>query len=246
VYGTTPAQSEPGAVVHSLELTAGNQAFRRHVPGMNIVLLALTLATAGPDPANWPLQPRPEVVRGFELPAKPWLPGHRGVDLTGSPGQPVRAATSGTVTYAGLLAGRGVVAVSHGARRTTYEPVVPAVTVGTPVTTSTVIGHLSGAGSHCSPVTCLHWGLIEGRRYLNPLTLLPDRPVRLLPLGPTSAAADARSVGARPAHSTASPPPQPVRSTASPPASSSNRTGAIVVASTAALAVAGGLLLKRH
>ncbi|TCC61840.1 M23 family metallopeptidase [Kribbella pittospori] len=208
---------------------------------MNVVLLALSLATAGPDPANWPLQPRPEVVRGFELPAKPWLPGHRGVDLTGSPGQPVRAATSGTVTYAGQLAGRGVVAVSHGARRTTYEPVVPAVTVGTPVTTTTVIGHLSGAGSHCSPATCLHWGLVEGKRYLNPLTLLPDRPVRLLPLSSTPAAAGAPVV-----HSTASPPPQPVRSTASPPPSGSNRTGAIVVASTAALALAGGLLLKRH
>ena len=206
-----------------------------------MLLLALTLATAGPDPANWPLQPRPEVVRGFELPAKPWLPGHRGVDLTGSPGQPVRAATSGTVTYAGQLAGRGVVAVSHGARRTTYEPVVPAVTVGAPVTTSTVIGHLSGAGSHCSPATCLHWGLIEGKRYLDPLTLLPDRPVRLLPLSSTPAAGRAQ-----PDHNIASPPPQPMRSTASPPASSSNRTGAIVVAGTAALALAGGLLLKRH
>ncbi|MEV0802304.1 M23 family metallopeptidase [Kribbella sp. NPDC050281] len=213
---------------------------------MNLVLLALTLATAGPDPANWPLQPRPEVVRGFELPAKPWLPGHRGVDLTGSPGQPVRAATSGTVTYAGQLAGRGVVAVSHGARRTTYEPVVPAVTVGTAVTMSTVIGRLSGAGSHCSPATCLHWGLIEGKRYLNPLTLLPDRPVRLLPLSSPPVAGAAGPVEARPVHTTASPPPQPVRPTASPPASSSNRTGAIVVASAAALTLAGGLLLKRH
>jgi len=208
------------------------------------ILLALSLGVAAPDPANWPLQPRPEVVRGFELPAKPWLPGHRGIDLTGSAGQAVRAATAGTITYAGQLAGRGVVAVSLGTRRTTYEPVVPVVTVGTPVTSGTVIGHLSAAGSHCSPATCLHWGLLEGKRYLDPLTLLPDRPVRLLPLDPTTAAVP-RQQPARPSQPTFASP-QPAPSTASPPDPGSSRTATAIVATTAALAVAGGLLLKRH
>ena len=46
------------------------------------------------------------------------------------PGQPVHTALAGTVTYAGLLAGRGVVVVDHGATRTTYEPVTAAVAVG--------------------------------------------------------------------------------------------------------------------
>src|SRR6266540_173853 len=126
------------------EFTVGDQVVRRHLAGMNLIpkllaTIALSLTTtpiasaAPPPPAAWPLQPRPEVVRGFELPAKPWLPGHRGIDLLGAPGQPVLAATSGTITYAGQLAGRGVVVVSSGARRTTYEPVVPVLAVGTAV-----------------------------------------------------------------------------------------------------------------
>ncbi|WP_233712266.1 murein hydrolase activator EnvC family protein, partial [Kribbella turkmenica] len=136
--------------------------------------LALSAATAVPaaaaaDPAVWPLTPRPAVVRAFDLPAEPWLPGHRGVDLSGSPGQPVRAATAGTITYAGQLAGRGVVVISTGPRRTTYEPVVPSVEVGTAVRPGSVIGRLSAAGSHCAPATCLHWGLIQGTQYQNPL-----------------------------------------------------------------------------
>ena len=69
---------------------------------------------SGPRPL--PLVPRPEVVRGFEPPQARWLPGHRGVDLAGSPGQPVLSATAGTITYAGQLAGRGVIVVSHGQR----------------------------------------------------------------------------------------------------------------------------------
>ncbi|MFI7066621.1 M23 family metallopeptidase [Kribbella sp. NPDC050124] len=188
---------------------------------------------APPDPAVWPLTPRPAVVRGFDLPAKPWLPGHRGVDLSGSPGQPVRAATAGTITYAGQLAGRGVVVVSTGVRRTTYEPVVSGAKVGTTVTPGTVIGRLSAAGSHCAPVTCLHWGLVQGRTYLNPLTLLPDRPVRLLPLTPAALAPPD-------AH-----PPQPVADGSAPPARG-ERAGAAVVATAAALTLAAGLMIRRH
>lgn len=145
-----------------------------------------TWGSADAGKTSWPLEPRPEIVRGFELPAKPWLPGHRGVDLAGRPGQPVLAATTGTVTYAGAVAGRGVVTVTTGAARTTYEPVVPEVTVGTAVQPGTVIGHLSAAASHCPPSTCLHWGYLRGKQYLNPLTLIPHRPVRLLPLAAPS------------------------------------------------------------
>ncbi len=217
--------------------------------GMKLILLALTatlltlttapLAEAAPPAAGWPLHPRPEVVRGFELPAKAWLPGHRGVDLAGSPGQPVLAATAGTITYAGPLAGRGVVTVSAGPRRTTYEPVVPAVAVGATVTVGALIGHLSAAGSHCAPATCLHWGLIQGKQYLNPLTLIPDRPVRLLPLGTD------------PPSQVAAPPPQPSprAERVSAPAGSSpagERTAAAIVVTTAALTLGAGLLIRRH
>src|SRR5205823_3629485 len=112
---------------------------------------------------------------------KKWLPGHRGVDLLSREGATVLSAGPGTVSYAGQLAGRGVVVVSHGTLRTTYEPLVPAVHVGEPVATGSLIGWLSANGSHCSPEACLHWGLLRGQEYLNPLGLLRG-PSRLLPI----------------------------------------------------------------
>jgi murein DD-endopeptidase MepM/ murein hydrolase activator NlpD len=139
----------------------------------------------GPAPAGsavWPLAPAPEVVGGFDPPDSRWGAGHRGVDLAGSAGQAVRSALSGTVTFAGELAGRGVVTVDHGGTRTTYEPVDATVTVGDTVRAGDRIGRLQSGGSHCAPATCLHWGLLDGERYLDPLTLVGAGPVRLLPL----------------------------------------------------------------
>jgi murein DD-endopeptidase MepM/ murein hydrolase activator NlpD len=134
-----------------------------------------------PGPAVWPLEPRPAVVARFDPPDSPWGSGHRGVDLLGRPGQQVHTALAGTVSFAGTLAGRGVVVVDHGATRTTYEPVAAAVGVGSEVGTGAVIGTLETGTSHCFPRTCLHWGLLRGDEYLDPLSLLGEAPVRLLP-----------------------------------------------------------------
>jgi murein DD-endopeptidase MepM/ murein hydrolase activator NlpD len=142
------------------------------------------------------LDPKPEVVSGFDPPLSTYGSGHRGVDLAGTAGQEVRAAAGGRVTYAGSLAGRGVVVVSHGTTRTTYEPVEPGVERGSIVPAGAVIGTLQTFGSHCAPRVCLHWGLIEGETYLDPLTLVGAGPVRLLPLGGAVSPADP-GLGAR-------------------------------------------------
>ena len=148
-----------------------------------LIAASLVLPGASADPVGvWPLQPEPEVVRGFEPPDSPYGAGHRGVDLLGTVGQPVRSALPGSVSYAGLLAGRGVVVVDHGTTRTTYEPVTATVAVGTPVAAGATIGTLDLSGSHCFPRACLHWGWIEGEIYLDPLRLVGAGPVRLLPL----------------------------------------------------------------
>jgi murein DD-endopeptidase MepM/ murein hydrolase activator NlpD len=140
-------------------------------------------SAAEPVPVGvWPLQPTPEVVTGFDPPDVPWGPGHRGVDLLGDPGQAVHAALAGTVTFAGTLAGRGVVVVLHGDTRTTYEPVEATVPVGRQVGRGEAIGRLQAAGSHCPPRACLHWGWLRGPTYLDPLGLVGAAPVRLLPL----------------------------------------------------------------
>ena len=124
------------------------------------------------------------VVRGFDPPDQPWLSGHRGVDLLGSIGADVVAAMAGRVVFAGTLAGRGVVVVSHGTVRTTYLPVRPVVQVGQQVGTGEVVGRLA-AGHGCPGGSCLHWGLKRGDSYLDPLSLLETGPVRLLPAGAT-------------------------------------------------------------
>ncbi len=145
-------------------------------------VLALLGHLLGPVPrGTWPLHPRPPVVRGFDPPASPWGAGHRGVDLLGRRGQAVHAARAGRIVFAGRLAGRGVVVVDHGQQRTTYEPVSAAVHTGQTVAQGQRIGSLQSERSHCSPRVCLHWGLLRGRVYLNPLLLVGGGPVRLLP-----------------------------------------------------------------
>ena len=162
-------------------------------------LLTLPSAPQATPTGSWPLDPRPAVVTRFDPPDSAWGAGHRGVDLSGSVGQPVRAALAGRVTHAAVLAGRGVVVVDHGATRTTYEPVAALVAVGDPVAEGEVLGRLEQAGSHCLPAACLHWGWLRGRTYLDPLDLVGAERVRLLPLhGFASAPAAAPRAGERP------------------------------------------------
>ncbi|MFS8477592.1 MAG: M23 family metallopeptidase [Micromonosporaceae bacterium] len=139
-----------------------------------------------PEPAlrfRWPLDGQPSVVRPFDPPPRPWLAGHRGVDLAAEPGSPVRAAGGGVVRFAGPVAGRGVVSVDHpGGLRTTYEPVTPTVRAGDRVVAGDLLGSLVAGHPGCAVAACLHWGLRRGTEYLDPLALLGRAPVRLLPL----------------------------------------------------------------
>ncbi|MFD1658387.1 M23 family metallopeptidase, partial [Streptomyces caeni] len=140
---------------------------------------------AVPAPSNavpavarvWPVGVHPLVVRGWEPPATPYGPGHRGVDLAAAPGDPVRAVAAGRVAFAGRVAGRGVVVVDLAGTgdpplRTTYEPVRASVRPGEEVGPGEVLGLLEPTGAHCSG-PCLHWGLRSGETYLDPLSLLP-------------------------------------------------------------------------
>jgi murein DD-endopeptidase MepM/ murein hydrolase activator NlpD len=127
--------------------------------------------------------PGPVITR-FDPPEVAWGTGHRGVDLEGSPGETVVAAAAGTVTFAAVLAGRGVVVVDHGAVRTTYEPVIATVGAGDVVSRGQPIGRLQSGHASCPGRTCLHWGLREGDAYLDPLLLL-GATIRLLPASAT-------------------------------------------------------------
>ncbi|MFI9252743.1 murein hydrolase activator EnvC family protein [Streptomyces sp. NPDC053069] len=182
----------------------------RYVSVRAVLLPALTVAVLtppawadrpvpapGPTPASpvpavartWPVGVHPLVLRGWEPPATVYGPGHRGVDLSAPAGAPVRAVAAGRVTFAGRVAGRGVVSVDLSGTdlRTTYEPVTPSVRKGDEVGPGDVVGTVERTGSHCGTATCVHWGLRRGGTYLNPLSLLPPwllhrGPPRLLPV----------------------------------------------------------------
>ncbi|MGW3077361.1 MULTISPECIES: murein hydrolase activator EnvC family protein [unclassified Kitasatospora] len=135
----------------------------------------------------WPVGGPGAVLGRFEPPAKVWAAGHRGVDLAATPGAEVRAAAPGVVAFSGLVAGRPVMTVSHPgsgspALRTTYLPVTGTVPVGTTVAAGQTIGLLAPDGRHCAEHDCLHWGLLRGDRYLDPLALFGAGTARLLPL----------------------------------------------------------------
>ena len=151
------------------------------------------------------------------------------------------SAGPGVVSYAGRLAGIGIVVVRHGDVRTTYQPVRATASPGEPVGGGEVIGRLEEFGSHCRPASCLHWGLLRGTTYLDPLTLVQAGPPRLLPLdaaAPTSGPVAAMPSPARSAV------PLPLAKTP-PPERGAGIPGALALA--AALGgVAGSLLVGRH
>ncbi|MGY1681460.1 murein hydrolase activator EnvC family protein [Geodermatophilus sp. SYSU D01176] len=146
--------------------------------------VAAPAATADVPAGLWSRPVDGAVTRPFDPPADRYAAGHRGADLAGEPGAPVRAAGDGVVVFAGMVAGRPVVSVDHaGGLRTTYEPVDAVVGAGQPVARGAVLGTLAAGHAGCPVAACLHWGLRRGEDYLDPLSLLEPPEVRLLPMG---------------------------------------------------------------
>ena len=146
---------------------------------------ASSVATADHAPVGSyrpPVTGTPRLARPFRAPAQRWSAGHRGLDLWLEPGGRVVAPADGVVTFAGTVVDRGVVTVQHDdGRRSSVEPVTAHVVVGQSVEAGDLLGVLQDTVGHCTE-TCLHWGLREADRYLDPLTVLPDGgPVVLLP-----------------------------------------------------------------
>lgn len=119
---------------------------------------------------RWPTPSPVAVNRPFDPPAKPWLSGHRGVDLDAPVGSTICSPAPGVVVFSGKVVDREVVSIMHaGGLRSTYEPVKPlvqkgdAVSAGDPIAT-VEDGHSPGP---------LHWGArFERNEYVNPLRML--------------------------------------------------------------------------
>jgi murein DD-endopeptidase MepM/ murein hydrolase activator NlpD len=122
------------------------------------------------------------VLRAFDPPAKPWLSGHRGVDLEAATFDAlVTTPASGTVSFVGVVVDRPVITIDHGnGLRSSFEPVESALVKGAHVVEGETLGHILPA--HCGALPCVHWGVRRGEDYVNPLAFVTDlRPSILLP-----------------------------------------------------------------
>ena len=153
--------------------------------GEQMAIWALLPLLAGPAWA--PPVASPTVQAAFS-PAAAYGSGHRGIDLEARPGALVRAVTDATVALARPVAGKPVLVlvVAHpdlGRLRVTYEPVLPDVEAGDRVLAGQSIGTLARAGGHCGREPhCLHLGIKQDGRYLDPGPFLNHGQVVLKPL----------------------------------------------------------------
>jgi murein DD-endopeptidase MepM/ murein hydrolase activator NlpD len=130
------------------------------------------------------------LVRGFEAPAGPFGPGHRGVDFAAGPGTPVRSPAGGRVTFAGPVAGTTWVTVeatpgvlaSVGPLRTTSLSVGAKVAMGGNVG-PLVNGHRATDPTTGAATTAVHLSLRVDGVYVDPLPWLAGLGApRLVPL----------------------------------------------------------------
>ena len=112
----------------------------------------------------------------FRPPPNPYGPGNRGLEYATAFGAPVGAAADGTVTFAGVVAGKRWVTIRHAdGVRTTYGPLIEvAVSAGDTVTRGQTIGTAAGALTFTARV---------GEAYVDPASLFDGGPprVRLIP-----------------------------------------------------------------
>jgi murein DD-endopeptidase MepM/ murein hydrolase activator NlpD len=160
----------------------------RSLLALTLLLSALVPGGPSPSPAppgaapdaveHWPSAVAPVaggVQRPFEQPEGPYGPGHRGVDLTTRRSEPVRVAMSGTVRFAGPVAGETWVTVTHAdGLETTYGGVEPAVRAGERVAIGQPIGRMRVGRRH------LDWGARLHGAYVDPIGLLAGWRVRLV------------------------------------------------------------------
>lgn len=127
-----------------------------------------------PSPAPWVWPTGSRVVsRPWEAPADDYAAGHRGLDVPAAIGDAAVAVDDGTVTFAGSVAGRGVVTIDHGSGlRSTLDSVTPTVTARDTVAQGDTVGRV--AVGHCpASEPCLHLGARLDDRYVDPTPYLP-------------------------------------------------------------------------
>jgi alpha-beta hydrolase superfamily lysophospholipase len=130
---------------------------------------------------RWPVTGA--VARSFDAPATSYGPGHRGVDLPVTAGQPVHPMADGLVVFAGSVAGTVWLTVLHDdGVRTSYGPLEPLTHArqGTWVVASEPLGRARGDAHGRAGL--LHVGARIGERYIDPASLVAGSPRRVATL----------------------------------------------------------------
>ena len=183
----------------------------RHVSGvLAILLIAVPLGSAAaqqrPASEAWLITPVDHAIsRHFEAPSSAYGPGHRGIDFGVQEATLVRSAAAGTVKFAGLVAGRWAVTVTHAAGlETTYSMLAEVrVSTGQEVARGRFVG-VSGS-AHNGQGSGLHFGVKLDGDYVDPVLFLGpldlSAAVHLAPLvqgdaGSSDAEATGSSAGA--------------------------------------------------
>jgi hypothetical protein len=161
------------------------------------LLLASPNIPARAGDVGWLMPPVDGVVaQRFQAPEGDWGPGHRGIDYEVPRGTAVRAAASGTVTFAGEVAGFPAVTIAHpNGLSTTYSILSGmSVTEGEAVGAGQWIGEVGevhpGAGSGLHLGVKLEGEYVDPEDHLGPLDV--GNAIHLAPLTwePPDAAGD--------------------------------------------------------
>ncbi|WP_168197150.1 murein hydrolase activator EnvC family protein [Agromyces laixinhei] len=131
------------------------------------------------QPWRWPVAAPIRVVAPFRAPPTPYTAGHRGIDIASAPETPVGAPAPGVVSFAGMVAGRPVVAIDHGdGVVSAIEPVAALVVQGTSVAAGDPIGTVA-TGGHCGS-SCVHFGVRVDGEYVSPFLFFGGLPRAVL------------------------------------------------------------------
>src|SRR5581483_11488740 len=201
-----------------------------------LVLLAALLAAPAASAWSWPVEGRVLAPFVFD-PANPYAAGqHRGVDVAGSVGDPVRAPAAGTVSFAGAVPGSGrsvTIETADGWSVTLTHLGQVATRRGASVGEGDVVGTVGEPDAGTTPYVQL--GIrrtADPQGYVDPLGLLPGRPAAAAPAPPPAqaalqpAGAPAPLAPPAPAPGAAAPAPAPVAPAPAAPAPAAPAPGA--------------------
>ncbi|MSO95221.1 MAG: M23 family metallopeptidase [Thermoleophilia bacterium] len=150
-----------------------------------LVLMFVVLAALVAAPQSWawtwPLSGA--VLRPYSLGPDPYAAGqHRGIDIAGVRGDPVRAPAAGTISFAGVVpsSGRTVTIQTEGYAVSLTHLGEFSVVKGDSVSEGYVIGTAGTSGDPEWPLPYVHLGIRVSSAadgYVDPATLLPPRAV---------------------------------------------------------------------